>query len=196
MAIGPWIGTAIGFAINAFIGRRAKKNAEKLVPEYYSMHEKHFTVSQPGIRLGASILLLVMFGGGGLLILLFYFDQVIEYYRSVETAWDAVYTTLFIFICCSPLIFISIWALLKAIFWKVEVYEDQIVSTSFTGKKTEFTFKDITGVKTYRAQTGKAIKVYVKGKKVFAADPACKNYYVLLSRLKSEQVPFTGWSLL
>jgi len=50
------------------------------------------------------------------------------------------------------------------------------------------TAKDITGVKTYRAQTGKSIKVYVKGKKLFAVDPACENYYVLLSRLEREGV--------
>ncbi len=192
MAIGPLIGAAIGFAINAFIGKKSKEGAEKLIPEYYSMAGEHFTVSQPGIRLGASIFLLVMFGGGGLLILLFSFDQVIEYYRSVETVWDAVFPPLLFFICLAPLIFISIWTLLKAIFWKVEVYEEQIVYTSFTGKKTVFTFKDITEVKTYFAQTGKAIKVYVKGKKVFEAEPACGNYYVLLSRLESEGLYFSG----
>jgi len=192
MAIGPFIGTTIGFAINALIGRKAKKAAEKVSEEYYSRLGECFTVSQPGSRLMASIFLLVMFGGGGLLILLSYFNNVIEYYRSAETVWEAVSTTLIIFICCSPLIFIAIWGLLQAIYWRVEVYDDCIVYTSFTGKKTEFSFKDITRVKTYRAQTGKAIKVYVGGKKVFAADPACENYYVLLSRLENEQVPFLG----
>ncbi len=186
MAVGPCIGIAIGTAINAFIGKRAKENAEKLASEYYSMHEKHFTVSQPGIRLGASILSLVIFGGGGLLFLLFFLNDTIEYYSSVETVWDAIWIPLFFLICFGPLILISIWALLKAIFWRVYVYEDEIAYTSFTGKKTAFTFKDITEVKTYTAQTGKAIKVYVKGKKAFEADPACGNYYVLLSRLESE----------
>ncbi len=85
-----------------------------------------------------------------------------------------------------PWILFSIWALLKAVIWKIEVCDDRIVSTSFIGKKTKFSFKDITSVKTYQAQTGEAIKVYVGDKKVFAADPACKNYYVLLYRLKSE----------
>jgi len=192
MAIGPWIGVAIGVAINALIGRRAKKKAEKVSEEDYSLLGECFTVRQPGIRLAASIFLIILFGGGGLLLLLFFFNDIIEYYRSVEMSWDAVFPLLLLFICFAPLIFISIWALLRAIIWKVEVYDKQIVYTSFIGKKTKFTFKDITNVKTYTTQTGEAIKVYVGGKKAFATDPACINYYVLLSRLKNEQVPFSG----
>jgi len=190
MNIGPLIGVAIGVAINAIIGKRAKKAAEKLSDEDKSLLGEHFTVSQPGVRLTASIILVIMFCGGGLLFLLFTFGEIIGYYRSVKTVSDAVIPLLIFLIAFFPLILLSIWCLLRAINWKVEVYDDRIVYTSFTGKKTEFTFKDITGVKTYATQTGEAVKVYVGGKKLFATDPACKNYYVLLSRLKSEVAHF------
>jgi len=186
MSIGPVIGTAI----NAIIGNMAKKAAEKISDEDYSLLGEHFTVRQPGIKLVGGIFLILMFGGGGLLFLLYTFDQTIEYYRSVETVWDAISPPLLAIALISPMCLLGTWAILMAAKWSVQVDGGQIVYTSFTGKKRNFTFKDITGVTTYTEQANEAIMVSVGGKVVFAADPTCINYYVLLSRLKSEQVPF------
>jgi len=190
MSIGPFIGIAIGAAINALIGKKAKKNAEKVSDRDYSLLGVCFTVSHPGYRLTSSILSLVLVCGGGLLILLLYYDNIVKEFQAAKTTLDVVDKSIAFFISFFPLVFILIWATLRAIFWRVDVYEDRIVYTSFINRKTAFTFKDITGVKTYRTQTGESVKVYVKGKKMFAADPACENYYVLLSRLESEKVKF------
>jgi len=186
-AIGIAIGIAIGVAINALMGRKAKKAAAKLSDGDKSQLGKRFTVRQPRGRLGASIFLVILFCGGALSLVIFCFDQIIEFYSSAETLWDAVWPTLLMCGLFSPLILLAIWCLLRAVVWKVQVDGERIVYTSFIGKKTEFSFTDITEVKPYRTQTGQAIKVYVKCKKAFAADPACENYFLLSSRLAERE---------
>jgi len=56
MSIGP----AIGGLINALIGKKAKKTADKLSDEEKTRLGKRFTVRQPKARLGASIFLVLL----------------------------------------------------------------------------------------------------------------------------------------
>jgi len=188
MNIGPAIGIAIGFAIggviNALMGRKAKKAAEKLSEEDKSQLGKRFTVRQPRGRLGASIFLVILFCGGPLSLVVFCFDELSEFYYSAETVWDIVWPALFMIVVFLPLFLFALWCLLRAVVWKVQVDGERIVVTSFTGKKTAFTLKDITEVKPYTTKAGQAIKVYVGNKKIFAADQACENYFLLTSRLE------------
>jgi len=191
MNIGPAIGVGVGFAIggliNALIRKKAKKAAEKLSDEDKSQLGKRFTVRQPRARLGASIFLMILFCGGPLSIIIFTFDELIEFFTTAETIWDALLPTLFMLVVFLPLSLLAIWCLLRAIVWKVQVDGERVVYTSFIGKKTEFTFKDVTLVKPYNTKTGQAIKVYVKGKKLFTTDPGCENYFLLTSRLAERE---------
>jgi len=187
MNLGPAIGIAVGFAIggliNALIGRKAKRAAEKLNDEEKSQREKHFTLRQPRARLGAGIFLVVLFCGGPLSIFVFAFDEVIVFFNTAETVWDILLPILFMLVVFLPLILLALWCLFRAILWRVQVDGERIVHTSVIGKKTEFTFKDITEVKPYVTKTGHGIKVYVRGKKLFEADQGCENFFILMSRL-------------
>jgi len=183
MSIGPGIGFAIGSIINAHFGRKAQKAVEKLSDEEKSLLGKRFTVRQPRARLGASVFLVLLFCGGPLSIFVFSFDEMIVFFNTAETVWDVVLPILFMLVAFLPLILLAIWCLLRALVWRVQIDGDRIVYTSFTGKKTGFAFKDITEVKPYVAKTGQGIKVYLKGKKLFTADPGCENYFILTSRL-------------
>jgi len=191
MNIGPAIGIAIGVAIggliNALMGRKAKKAAEKLSEEDKSQLGKRFTIRQPGGRLGASIFLVILFCGGPLSVLVFAFDEISEFYTSAETIWGVLWPALFMVVVFLPLMLLALWCLLRAIVWKVQVDGERIVVTSFIGKKTAFTFTDITEVKPYTTKAGQAIKVYVGNKKTFAADQACENYFILTSRLAERE---------
>jgi len=184
-AIGIAVGVAIGVLINVLMGRKAKKAAEKMSGEEKLQLEKRFTVRQPGARLGAGIFLVVLFCGGPLCIFVFAFNEMIEFYTTAATLWDAVWPTLMMLAVFLPLMLLAIWCLLRAVVWKVQVDGDRIVFTSVFGKKTEFTFKDITQVKPYRTKTGHAISVFIGRKKIFSADQACENFYLLTSRLDS-----------
>jgi len=191
MNIGPAIGIGIGFAIggviNALIRRKAKKAAEKLSGEEISQLGKSFTVRQPRARFGASIFLMVLFCGGPLCILIFTFDEIIEFFTAAESLWDAVLPVLFMLVVFLPLILLAIWCLLRAVVWRVQVDGERIVFTSFLGKKTEFTFKDITMVKPYMTKTDHAISVYIGSKKIFSADQGCENFFLLMSRLSERE---------
>jgi len=184
-AIGIAVGVAIGIVINVLMGRKAKKAAEKLSDKEIAQLEKRFTVRQPRARLGAGIFLIVLFCGGPLAILVFAFDQIIELYTTAVSLWDAVWPTLIMLAVFLPLMLLAIWSLLRAVVWKVQVDGDRIIFTSVIGKKTEFTFKDITQLKPYRTNTGHAITVLIGRKKIFSADQACENFYLLMSRLDS-----------
>jgi len=184
-AIGIAVGAAIGVVINVLMGRKAKKAAEKISDEERSQLEKSFTVRQPGARLGAGIFLVVLFCGGPLAILVFGFNGIIEFYQTSGSLWEAVWPTLMMLALFLPLMLLAIWCLLRAVVWKVQVDGERIVFTSVIGKKTEFTLKDITQVKPYRTNTGHAISVFIGRKKIFSADQACENSYLLMSRLDS-----------
>jgi len=187
MNIGPAIGVAIGFAIggviNALIVNKARKAAEKLSDADKSLLGKRFTVRQPRERLGASIFLVLLFCGGTISLCVFCYDELIEFITTAETVGDIVLPILFMLVVFLPLNLLAIWCLLRAIVWSVQVDGNRVVFTPFTGKKTEFTFKDITEVRPYVAKSGQGIKVYVRGKKIFTADPGCENFYLLASRL-------------
>jgi len=187
MNIGPAIGIGIGFAIggliNALISKKAKKAAEKLSDEERSQLGKRFTIRQPRARLGASIFLVVLFCGGPSAIFVFAFDELIEFLNTAATVWEIVLPIFFMLVVFLPLMLFAVWCLLRAAVWKIQVDGERIVSISFLGKKTEFTFKDITEIKPYKTKTGHAIRVYVAGKKVFAVDQGCENFFILMSRL-------------
>jgi len=185
--IGIGVAVAVGLMINALMGRKAKKAAEKLSDEEKSQLGECFTVSQPKGRLVASIFLLVLCGGGPLSLLLIYFDKVIDFYQTAETTWDAIWQTLLMVGVFLPLIFLALWCLARAVVWKVQVNGDNIEFTSMTGKKKEFTFKDITEVRSNTVDTGQAINVYVGGKRAFTVDQPCENFYLLVSRLAERE---------
>jgi len=183
-AIGIAIGTALGGLICALLGRKAKKAAEQLSDEVKARMGKRFTVRQPRERLGASIFLMLLFCGGPISLLVFCFDELIEFLTAAETVGDIVLPVLFMLAVFLPLMLLSLWCLLRALVWSVQVDGERVVFTSFLGKKTAFAFKDVSAVKTYTAKTGQAIKVFVKGKKLFAADPGCVNFFILSERLE------------
>jgi len=191
MSLCPVIGIVIGSLINFLIGKKAKKAAEKLTDDDKAQLWNHFTVSHPRERLGASIFLVLLFCGGPISLLVFGFNDLIDFFKTSESLWEALWPTLLMLVIFLPLILLAIWCLLRAAVWKVQVDNERIVYTSLLGKKTEFTFKDVTLVKPYKTQTGQAIKVFVKDKKLFAVDPACKNYFIFTLRLadrnKNEQ---------
>jgi len=95
--------------------------------------------------------------------------------------------TLFMLVIFLPLVFLALWCLLRALVWRVEVDGERIVFTSFIGKKTKFTFKDITLVTPSFTQTGHSVKVYIGRKKIFTADQGCENFYILISRLAERE---------
>jgi len=187
--IGIAIAVAIGLTINALMGRKARKAAEKLSDEDKSQLGESFTIRQPKGRLVASIFLVLLLCGGPLSLLIIYFDKVIDFYQSAETAWDATWQTLLMVGVFLPLVFLALWSLARAVVWKVQVDGDKIEFTSMTGKKKEFTFKDITEVRSNTVDTGQAINVYVGGKRAFTVDQPCENFYLLVTRLAERGTP-------
>jgi len=190
MAVPTALGSAIGKSINDYLGQKAREAAEKLSDEDLARIGECFTVRLPFIRVFMGVFLFLLFALFASGLSQSTLDQIVGQYRSAKTIWDAVWLPLLLIAVFMPWFLFSAWALLKSIFWKIQVNGEWIVSTSFIGKKTGFSFEDITRVKTFDKQTGKSIKVYVGEKRMFVADPVCTNFYILLYRLKSEGVPF------
>jgi len=180
---GGVIGAIIGLVINIFMGKKARKAAEKLSEQDIAELKKHFTVRQPKTRLVAGVFSATLFCGVPLIFLLIGINDIIGIFRSGESVWEALKVPLLLCAVFSPLFLLALWGLLRAVVWKVEVNGNWFVYTSPFGKKTEFYVKDITKIWPFAAETGQGITVYVKGKRMFSADPACENFFILASCL-------------
>jgi len=173
----------IAIVVNAVNNRKAKKAIENPGSQNTTQDDRRFTVRWPGSRIGSGIVIAVLFCGGPLGTFLLAFDLIIEHYKSVQTLWDAVWPALLILVGF-PLVFtFGLWFLLRTIAWKVQIDGSRIVITSSFGKKTEYSFRDITEIKVYEAQLGHAVNVYAGKKMIFTADQSCDNFILLVLRL-------------
>jgi len=150
----------------------------------YETGGERFTVHQPRHRLVAGIILTLFFCITFAWVLSLTYDDIIKFFNSVEKKLDDVWPILL-----APVIFLSsiitgIWMLLRAVVWRIQVDGNRIVYTSILGKKTEFTFMEITRVKPYKTDSSYAVNVYVGEKFIFAADQTSVNFDLLVSRLE------------
>jgi hypothetical protein len=145
--------------------KKEVKNSEK------DMNDKCFSVRQSKIVLWV-----------GIVCALFCFSLIIL--MTIFPNDSASWWVYLIFISFSSL---GISMVLYCIKWELKIEYDQLTYTTFLGKKKTFSMASIQKIK---LKSGPQIIAYGEKGKLFSADFNCRGYNVLISRLRSEQIPF------
>jgi hypothetical protein len=145
--------------------KKEVKNSEK------NMDEKYFLVRQSKIILWMGVICALFFFYLIILTIIFP-DDTVEWWVYLAFTMFAIS---------------GILVTLHCIKWELKIENDKIIYTPFFGEKKIF---PISSIKKVKSKNRQQIKVYDEKGKLFSVESNCRGYNVLISRLKSEHIPF------